>query len=135
MNALATNERVKGDFSGQAFIEYLGGKATFFREGEGYRMELKRDSTRLLYAIHQTIGSRFFQYYVGKLIEGPFSPEHVYFQVDHVLPFGYWLDRHEWVPIVHVWPEVPDDERFDPFDPPIDEEDKLNPLDIFYATA
>ena len=135
MNAVATEERVRGDFSGNASIEYLGGKAVFFRDGEGYRMELTRASTRLLYEIHQTIGSRFFQYYVGKLVEGPFAADHVYFQTDHVLPFGYWLDRREWVPIVHVWPEVPDDQRFDPFAPPVGEADNLNPLDIFYATA
>ncbi|MFP6770700.1 MAG: hypothetical protein VB859_21180, partial [Planctomycetaceae bacterium] len=58
MNALAGDESVRGDFSGTASLHYLGGKATFFRAGTGFRMRLTRNSTVREYAIHQTIGSR-----------------------------------------------------------------------------
>lgn len=119
MNALADETTVQGDFDSGATISYLGGTARFFRDSEngGYRMQLDRGPVRRLYEIHQTIGSRFFQYYVGKLVEGPDPPEHQAYAVDHVLPFGYWLDRREWVPVVHVGTrgEAPEGERDDPF--------------------
>jgi predicted CXXCH cytochrome family protein len=117
MNALAGEETVKGDFSGAA-IAYLGGRATFYRQEGKYLMGLQRADTHRTYEITQTIGSRFFQYYVGKQVAGPEPREHPFYTKDHVLHFGYWLDRHEWVPIVHVGPEMPDGERPDPFAPP-----------------
>jgi predicted CXXCH cytochrome family protein len=117
MNALATPATVHGDFSGQAVLSYLGGRATFTHEGNQYLMRLKRGAERRTYAITQTIGSRFYQYYVGKQLEGPEPPNHPFFQKDHVLPFGYWLAEKEWVPIVHVGPELPDGKRPDPFAP------------------
>ena len=116
MNAIADKSTVKGDFSGNASISYLGGTGTFFRDGQAYRMRLEREASTRLYDIHQTIGSRFFQYYVGRLIEGPESPDDQAYHVDHVLPFGYWLDRREWIPVVHVgFDELPDGRRDDPF--------------------
>jgi predicted CXXCH cytochrome family protein len=118
MNALARPQTVKGDFSPEARISYLGGQATFREHEDGYRMLLARGATRRLYAVSQTIGSRFFQYYVGKLLEGPEPDGHRAYVIDQVLPFGYWLDRQEWVPVVHVGlGETPDGEREDPFAP------------------
>ncbi len=119
MNALADQNTIKGDFSGKSSIAYRGGRATFERAGDGaYLMKLERGESRRTYHITQTIGVRFYQYYVGKQIEGPEPPSHHFYQKDHVLPFGYWLDRKEWVPIVHIGPELPDDSRPDPFVPP-----------------
>jgi len=102
MNALADASTVKGDFSGEAGIDYLGGEVTFYRQGEKYLMELVRDDLRRVSEITQTIGSRFFQYYVGLQLEGPEPTDHPRYTEGHVLPFGYWLDREEWIPIVHV---------------------------------
>ena len=126
MNALADDTTVVGDFSDTTPISYRGGTARFFREGDAYRMELQRDGIRRLYAIHQTIGSRFFQYYVGQGLQGPEPEGHDFYTVDHVLPFGYWIDQSEWIPTVHVhWvmlageqadeEDVPADQRPDPF--------------------
>jgi hypothetical protein len=117
MNALASSETVKGDFSGTASMTYRGGECQFFQEGDEFRMRLERDGVVRLYRITQTIGSRFFQYYVGRGISGPEPSGHPYYGQDHVLPFGYWLERRMWVPIVHVEPEMPDERRRDPFDP------------------
>jgi hypothetical protein len=119
MNALAAETTVKGDFSGQASISYRGGTGDFFREGDNYRMRVKKNDVERVYQITQTIGSRFFQYYVGRLIKGPESPWHRFYQEDHVLPFGYWLDRQEWLPAVHLGDEMADDKRpDDPYNPP-----------------
>jgi predicted CXXCH cytochrome family protein len=117
MNALADDSTVKGDFSGVS-ISYKGGKATFSHEGGDYLMRLERDGGKRTYRITQTIGSRFYQYYVGRQVEGPEPPGHPFYHKDHVLQFGYWLDQKEWVPIVHVGPEEPDAVRPDPFAPP-----------------
>ncbi len=118
MNALADNTTVHGDFSGNAALSYRGGKATFQMRGGNYFMQLQRGDLRRTYQITQTIGVRFFQYYIGKQIEGPEPANHHFYHKDHVLPFGYWLDRKEWIPVVHIGPELPDDERPDPFNPP-----------------
>ena len=130
MNALAREGTVKGDFSEEALISYRGGTASFFREGDEFRMRLERDGVVRLYQITQTIGSRFFQYYVGLGLSGPESPGHAFYSEDHLLPFGYWLDRNMWVPTVHVREELPDEQRIDPFDPP---RDGLDGVDVVYA--
>jgi len=116
MNALADRSTIKGDFSG-AGLSYRGGRATFSRDSGACRMRLERDGVRRTYAVTQTIGSRF-QYYVGKQLDGPEPREHHFYTKDHVLPFGYWLDQKEWVPVVHIGPELPDEQRPDPFTPP-----------------
>jgi predicted CXXCH cytochrome family protein len=118
MNALADDSTVEGDFSGKARVSYLGGEAVFFKEGGRYKMRLQRGDVRRVYQVNQTIGSRFFQYYIGKQTEGPEPRDHLFYRQDHVLFFGYWLEQRQWVPIVHVGPELPDGERPDPFDPP-----------------
>ena len=78
-------------------------------------MKLVRDDVRRTYRITQTIGSRFYQYYVGRLVNGPERAGHQFYTTDHVLPFGYWLDRDQWVPVVHVHRELPELDREDPF--------------------
>lgn len=118
MNVLATADTVRGDFSGTASIAYRGGKAYFERAGAGYTMRLERGPVRRVYQVTQTIGSRFYQYYVGRQLDGPEPKDHHFYHKDHVLPFGYWFDQKAWVPTVHVGPEMPDDRRPDPFAPP-----------------
>ena len=115
MNASASKQTIKGDFSGVS-INYRGGQGTFFKQGDSHRMRLQRGDTNQVYEIRETIGSRFYQYYVGRMIEGALPKSHPNYSVNHVLPFGYWLDRKEWVPAVHVSRETPESERLDMFD-------------------
>jgi predicted CXXCH cytochrome family protein len=118
MNALAEKSTVLGDFSGKASIAYRGGTATFAHADGKYLMRLEREGTSRVYTITQTIGRRFFQYYVGKQIEGPEPAGHRFYSEEHVLPFGYWLDEKQWVPVVHIGSEHRDEERIDPYNPP-----------------
>ncbi len=114
MNAVADKTSLMGDFSGQT-IDYLGGTATFYQENGECRMKLERGDVRRVLQVKETIGSRFFQYYVGLQLEGPEPKEHVVYRSNHVFPFGYWMDAEEWVPTVHVEEEQPDGERNDPY--------------------
>ncbi len=102
MNALADAENVVGDYSGDQSIQYLGGTAHFRSEDGKYLMELKRGENERLYQVHRTIGSRFFQYYIGRIIESKGTVTEDQRNIEHVLPFGYWINRKEWVPAVHV---------------------------------
>ena len=136
MNAVATEERVRGDFSGNASIEYLGGKAVFFRDGEGYRMELTRASNAS--AVRDPPDDRLavlFSTTSASWSRGPLPQIMSIFRPTTCcrLDTG-WIAENGYRSYI-VWPEVPDDQRFDPFAPPAGEADNLNPLDIFYATA
>ncbi|MBL8848767.1 MAG: hypothetical protein JNG89_03750, partial [Planctomycetaceae bacterium] len=114
MNARIEDARVVGDFTDER-MSYLGGEAHFYREGETHCMRLTRGDIEHEYEITQTIGSRFYQYYVGRLRTGPEPSEHPLYHEDHVLPLGYWISRQAWVPVVHVHGEVADAQRHDPF--------------------
>lgn len=96
MNALASESSILGDFSGDSTLDYLGGRMHFYREGEKYLISLERDEKKLIYVVTQTIGSRFLQSYVGKLLAGD-GQEHL-FSRDHVLPAMWRLAKNEWVP-------------------------------------
>lgn len=116
MNVSATPENVVGDFSGRAPFPYLGGVAEFFQQDGGYRMAFAKDGVRRVYRINRTIGSRFFQYYVGKVIDGPDPDDAPCKTVEHVLPLGYWIDKKEWAPAVHVQGDDTDNDVWDPYD-------------------
>src|SRR5262245_17862669 len=118
MNAPASASAVKGDFSSDNLIAYRGTQASFGYDDRRYWMRLERGEARRIYEITQTIGSRYFQYYVGRQIEGPEPKSHHFYSKDHVLPFGYWISAKQWVPTVHIGPELPDEERPDSFSPP-----------------
>lgn len=113
MNAMAEDATVLGDFSGKASIDYRGGKASFYRDGSDYKMDYAQGDLQRSYVVTQTIGSRFYQYYIGKGLSGPEPAGHNYYSKDHVLPFGYWLEREAWVPIVHVAAELSEEQRWE----------------------
>src|SRR5438105_9742938 len=69
MNAAATPDRVLGDFSGQARIRFQGGEGRFWSEGHHFFMSAERGAVKRRYRINRTIGSRYFQYYVGVQLE------------------------------------------------------------------
>lgn len=115
MNALAKDETVKGDFSSGRVMSYLGGKVQFSRDGTNRYMSFARGQTSRTYRITRTIGSRFTQYYAGRLTEGPEPATYAARTTDHVLAVGWWIDRQEWIPAVHIDSEGPDGARADPF--------------------
>lgn len=113
MNAMATEKTVIGDFQNATFA-YRGGTGKFSHDGEHYIMQYDRDDLHRKYRITQTIGSRFYQYYIGIGLVGPEAHEHPYFKEEFVLPFGYWIEKKAWVPIVHVHEELPEGQRWEP---------------------
>jgi hypothetical protein len=125
MNAAATPEQVVGDFSGKARIRYLGGEGRFWRDGDQFHMAAERGSLRRAFRITRTIGSRYFQYYVGVQTTGPEPANDERYRTEQVLPFGYWFLKKQWVPTVHIR-----EDRADDYDDP-----KLNPYEDFYFRA
>jgi hypothetical protein len=122
MNAAATSDHVQGDFSDQTTLRYLGGKGRFWKEGNEFRMTVSRGAVCREFRITRTIGSRYFEYYVGVQTAGPEPADPADKGAEHVLPFGYWLTRRQWVPTVHIR-----EDRADDFDDP-----RLNPYEGFY---
>src|SRR5262249_44895720 len=122
MNHAATPDYVKGDFSGQAKIQYLGGEGSFWKDGSQFRMAVERGRLRREFRINRTIGSKYFEYYVGVQTLGPEPAGDPRYEVDHVMPFGFWLTKRQWVPTVHIR-----EERADDADDP-----RLNPYEDFY---
>ena len=132
MNAIAGPDTVKGDFSGEGTISYQGAQGFFYQEDDAYWMKIERKPQTHVYRIDKTLGSRFFQYYIGRGVEGPAPEGHEYYREEQVLPFGYWLDRRMWVPIVHVAKEAPDEGgRWNPLSPPFESE--RGKVDLIYA--
>jgi hypothetical protein len=125
MNAKASPERVLGDFSSGATFRYLGGLGRFWREGDEFWMAAERGSVQRKFRITRTIGSRYFQYYVGIQTAGPEPADDERYHTEQVLPFGYWLQKRQWLPTVHI-----SDDRSEHGDDP-----KLNPYDGFQFTG
>ena len=115
MNVAATRENVVGDFSGVS-LDYLGGKATFFTQNGQFRMSFAKSGVRRVYSIERTIGSRFTQYYVGRMIDGPDPEDAPCRTVAHVLALGWWIDKKEWIPAVHVQGDDTDNDVWDPYE-------------------
>jgi predicted CXXCH cytochrome family protein len=122
MNAKATPDHVKGDFREQVRFPYLGGQGRFWRQGDQSWMAAERGKVRRAFRITRTIGSRYFEYYVGVQTVGPEPAGDPRYQVEHVLPFGYWLAKRQWVPTVHIREDRADDH----------DEPNLNPYEDFY---
>lgn len=114
MNARVEDARVVGDFADRR-VPYLGGEIFFTKVGESYRIRLERGDLKREYVVDQTIGSRYFQYYVGKQLSGPEPSEHPVYSDSHIMPVGYWIDRNEWIPTVHVRDDAEDQKTHDPF--------------------
>lgn len=115
MNQTASQESVIGDFQ-EGTIEYDGGRMRSFAQDGRFFMETTRGKDERTYQITRTIGSRFFQYYVGKVVAGDPLPgqSHLVCSDDHplwevVLPFGFWLKKEQWVPVYDVFEFVDDD--------------------------
>lgn len=119
MNAAATPERVLGDFSGQSRFPYLGGEGRFWRDGDRFWMSAERGPVKRTFRVRRTIGSRYFQYYIGVQSEGPEPADDERYRAEHVLPFGFWLTKRQWVPTVHIRDDRADDTdnpRYNPYE-------------------
>ncbi|MFT5432210.1 MAG: hypothetical protein ACI9OJ_002909 [Myxococcota bacterium] len=109
MNATASSETVKGDFSGRHF-KYLGfrsgkrndvppGLARFTRDGAKFFMSIfTPDGETFIrkFRVTRTVGSRLEQMYMGLQVEGPEAKTHTVYTHEHRMPFGYMLSRERW---------------------------------------
>ena len=107
MNQLPAPDTVLGDFSGS--VLRLGDAAvTFAREGGAYEMKVERGGNTLRrYEVTRTVGTRFMQFYVGVLREGPEPAGHPLYR-EHMLPFAYWVGLGRWLPKQYFDPDGPE---------------------------
>ena len=139
MNATANAQTVVGQFDGST-IEFDGGKATMFFKDRQFWIRTEKDEIQRLYRVTRTIGSRFYQYYVGVLESGHpldvdvLTPKQGWHNQPHqqnvdgdypdeelVMPVGYWMTKQIWVPAYDVFDCIDDESnpnpmRFDAFD-------------------
>lgn len=123
MNATASEETVLADFDG-ASIDYQGGRVTMFSRDDERWMATEKDGVDREYRITRTIGSRFFQFYVGVLEAGnqlpslP-APEGMEYPPNElVLPICYWITKEKWCPAYDVFQFVDNESpcEFDTYD-------------------
>ena len=98
MNRNPTAATVIGDFS-ESKLVYGDETAVFFKDhGElGIRVDRKGAPGRQ-YKVTRLVGSRFILHYIGVQVLGPEPAGNPVYAEEVKLPFGYWIDRHEWFP-------------------------------------
>lgn len=123
MNQLASDETVKGDFSGQR-AAFEDGDAVFSRDGSSYAMTLERNGKLVRrYRITRTVGWRFMQFYIGVQTDGPEPAGSLPYKEEQKLPFGYWFRLKRWLPTSYFDPLGPETNKdgtlaYDPYDHP-----------------
>lgn len=114
MNAIATDKTVKGDFD-DFKVEFMGGTILNYKHGNEFRVRLERDGIRHTFRVTQTVGSRIFQFYVGRLIEGPEPHDYIGYKEDHVIYSGWRTTENKWMPASGVGFGDFDHNRKDPY--------------------
>lgn len=97
MNQNATAESVKADFEDH-HLELPSGIATFSNEDGQYFMTVtKNGEVFRRYLVTRTVGSRYMQYFIGKLLIGPEPADHIAYG-ENMLPFTFSITLNEWFP-------------------------------------
>ena len=101
MNQNASDESVKGDFSGVT-MRYGPGHVVFHREGPLFLMSVyEGESLVRRHVVTRTVGSLYVQYYVGKQTKGPEPRGHRTYTTESKLPFGWSIALQRWLPEVY----------------------------------
>ena len=102
MNATASSKTVFGRFDGSS-IDLQGGTISMFQRNDDYWVRMDGHDIEREFRVTRTIGSRFYQFYVGRLESGAPLPalpaEHgEYPQQELVLPVAYRPQDDTWTP-------------------------------------
>ncbi|QDU30726.1 Doubled CXXCH motif (Paired_CXXCH_1) [Anatilimnocola aggregata] len=120
MNAAANDQTVVGSFQGDR-LSLQGGVISMFTRDKERFVRLQRGDLDRTFCVSRTIGSRIFQFYVGKLVAGAPLPDQSVDQSalpdqEVVLPVGYWITRKKWVPAYDVFDFIDHDQPTSGFD-------------------
>ncbi|WP_310820887.1 multiheme c-type cytochrome [Stratiformator vulcanicus] len=127
MNRTASAETIVAEFDGSS-IDYQGGTITAYQDGSDRLIRTEKDDVRREYRVTRTIGSRFYQYFVGVLTSGTPIPT-----LDEtpgesttelVLPVGWQISKRRWLPVYDVF-------DFMDYDDPEAVNGKPNPFDTY----
>ena len=97
MNQMASAESIKADFD-HSVLELPTGTAMFTLEKGKYWMTILKDNQIFRrYLVTRTVGSRYMQYFIGKLVLGPEEKSDPQYD-EHMLPFSYRFRTKRWYP-------------------------------------
>ncbi|HZN56180.1 MAG TPA: hypothetical protein VFB67_12755, partial [Candidatus Polarisedimenticolaceae bacterium] len=98
MNLAASEETVRGDFSGVT-VPYGKGSMRFERQGDAFTMAVLVGGREIRrHKVTRTVGSIYMQYYIGTQISGPEPPDHLTYKLESKLPFAYCYALKRWMP-------------------------------------
>ena len=98
MNVNATDDTVRGDFSGVR-VSYGRGEVVFAREGGDFTMTLFVEGNVVRrYKVTRVVGSRSYQFYLGLQTFGAEPTDHPAYSRESKLPFAYLFRLERWLP-------------------------------------
>jgi hypothetical protein len=107
MNQDAGPDSVQGDFADQV-LRLPTGEVHFSREGGRFWVTTRRDGrTVRRWQVTRTVGSRYYQFYIGRETEGPEPADHPA-RGEHMIPFAWWGTLGRWFPKPYFDPDGPE---------------------------
>ena len=123
MNQNVNGLSVLAEFAGSS-IDYADGSATFERRDGDFVMSISHQGVLVRrYKVTRTVGSRFYQMFIGLQIEGPEPKSDPVYRDEGKLPFVYWIARKQWFP--QTYDELPSEPEYQP-------DGTLSPFYAFY---
>jgi hypothetical protein len=107
MNQVPSKETVRGNFNDQV-LHLPTGDVHFTTEADGYHVTTQRDGKVLRrWHVTRTVGTRYIQFYIGTLTEGPELSDSVACG-EHMVPLCYWFAMDRWLPKHYFDPDGPE---------------------------
>jgi hypothetical protein len=107
MNQLPTPESVRGNFNDHV-LHLPTGDVHFTTDSDGYHVTTRRNGEVIRrWRITRTVGTRYIQFYIGILTEGP-EPADSLVRREHMVPFCWWFAIDRWLPKHFFDPDGPE---------------------------
>jgi hypothetical protein len=107
MNQLPTPESVRGNFNNDV-LRLPTGEVHFTTEPDGYHVTTRQGGNVVRrWRITRTVGTRYIQFYIGILTEGPEAADSPA-RGEHMVPFCWWFAIDRWLPKHYFDPDGPE---------------------------
>lgn len=107
MNQDASAKTIQGDFANHV-LHLPTGEAQFSTEGDHYWVTTRRNGqTVRRWQVTRTVGTRYYQFYIGRETQGPEPADHPA-RGEHMVPFAWWSTIGRWLPKPYFDPDGPE---------------------------